>query len=422
MYLRGSLASLLLLVASSFSPSPWYSLRIALPRAELYLPAAFQIEDSSISEMPALEKDWQELESEESSIFQQCASFHMYNLVENLIHTSERLQLSNIESFAAHGYRINRPNSILASLSKAQRRTLLHDLGKIYHRKAYSTILKVKHTPTKSWLGRWLGSVKKPGLIESVKCQTMIEKRLSFYDIFDWLVNKDHREVQTEYSSMDLKLLAEIQVKKPGYVNILPNNGAGMSLIGDQSEHSSQHGIGTERLWVTGFSLTSQRGELHSLDVETGVMSTVGDETAKTIKWPNEVTSVPAQCLTQSKTLEDALLVTDGFLVPGKDKGGLYVVRNPGNEVSESKTSLTGVTDWFYHKAVWVDLTGDGRLSILAARAKCSVWGDTRSEGQLVWLERPKPYAYDGHTGAPLDKNGNRFDPFAAENAPWNER
>eukprot|EP00957_Ditylum_brightwellii_P015908 1198135-Ditylum_brightwellii.AAC.1 len=64
--------------------------------------------------------------------------------------------------------------------------------------------------------------------------------------------------------------------------------------------------------------------------------------------------------------LDDALLVTDGFLVPGKDKGGLYVVRNPGNKDLEWAISLTGsapvperavggakerdgMDNWFYH-------------------------------------------------------------------------
>jgi hypothetical protein len=132
-----------------------------------------------------------------------------------------------------------------------------------------------------------------------------------------------------------------------------------------------------ERLWITGFSLTKPRGELHTVDVDTGEMSQVNDRTARAIKWPNEVASIPTQIYNKSSSnftgndntttirddLEDALLVTDGFLVPGKDKGGLYVVRNPGNAVSEWRVCLTDVRnfqdvtinggeDWFYHRYV----------------------------------------------------------------------
>jgi hypothetical protein len=149
--------------------------------------------------------------------------------------------------------------------------------------------------------------------------------------------------------------------------------------------------------------------------------------------------------------LEDALLVTDGFLVPGKDKGGLYVVRNPANGVSEWSDCLTGTMnlrgapidvdgeksgDWFYHKAMWMDLTGDGRQSILSARAKVAPLrnknnnihderrggGNTFGRGQLVWLECPKPHSFASDSQTPLDVDGTVFDPFSSRNTPWKLR
>jgi hypothetical protein len=51
---------------------------------------------------------------------------------------------------------------------------------------------------------------------------------------------------------------------------------------------------------------------------------------------------------------DDALLVSDGFLVPGKNKGGIYVVKNPGNPNTEWTSCLTGGSSkhhaWFYHR------------------------------------------------------------------------
>ena len=124
---------------------------------------------------------------------------------------------------------------------------------------------------------------------------------------------------------------------------------------------------------------------------------------------------------------------------------------------------------WFYHRSVWIDLTNDGRQSILTARAKRpsilkkadnsinnggsnsniqsnvhnnangrrsrsesnNGFGDEMdnssmasmpTKAQLVWLERPKPYRYDNATGTPLDKDGLVFDPFGPQHTPWKVR
>lgn len=84
-----------------------------------------------------------------------------------------------------------------------------------------------------------------------------------------------------------------------------------------------------------------------------------------------------------------------------------------------------------------MDLTGDGRLSILTARAKApsflksgqsatkngqSTTGSANQKGQLVWLEMPKPHSIDLETGTPLEKDGTFFDPFSARHTPWREQ
>lgn len=79
-----------------------------------------------------------------------------------------------------------------------------------------------------------------------------------------------------------------------------------------------------------------------------------------------------------------------------------------------------------------MDLTGDGRKSILTARAKLRKirGGASRNteiealpeNGQLVWLEMPKPLLVDEATGTPLEEDGTAFDPFSARHLPWKER
>jgi hypothetical protein len=175
--------------------------------------------------------------------------------------------------------------------------------------------------------------------------------------------------------------------------------------------------------------------------------------------WPNEVQTVPARLWGTQKEVngngkdatnechQDALLVCDGFLVPTKDRGGLYVVRNPGHPSSEATVCLTEDSDrWFYHKAVWIDLTGDGRQSILTARCQISTSSASQNvpgaasnksrvggsdffmasgiskRGELVWLECPEPHAIDPDHGTPLEEDGTAFDPFNERHLPWKTR
>ena len=354
-------------------------------------------------------------------------NFERYHVVNNIEDITERL-LSKQSAAASmtHAYHINKSFSFLDELSKqVQHETNGHTVSR---RLLYTTVFHVnQRSSTRNVMGlirKHSGLFDEPHTNNSISAPIgiSIKKSLAKYDIFHWLdhlseqgeeclVNdveckyehKTNTHESCEYESLSLDLIDEIRVPNPGYVRIMKK---------EEGANTSSR----ERLWMTGFSLTNQKGELHSFDVGTGRMSTVSDKTASAIKWPNEVESVPKEDID-----EDALLVTDGFLVPGKDKGGLYIVKNPGDE-DESRFSLTGVTDWFYHKAVWMDLTGDGRLSILAARAKLPLLSNGGGEGQLVWLERPMPHSYDANTGAPLDEDGLPFDPFGPRHMPWKMR
>lgn len=335
----------------------------------------------------------------------------------------------------------------------------------------------IQENPTRKWLGQ-LGSRRESATSLILVNGTSIERSLASYDRFQWLDDAERETLHDRYAMVSLELIAEINVKKPGYVNLLSAHGAGStasarraaeankgwnrwkmnSVLLEELEEEAWQETEQQRLWITGFSLTKQSGEMHYVDVNSGFMGTVNSRTARAIPWPNEVSPVPivrndGRALREEGewtdswtdgirsgggTMDDALLVSDGFLVPGKDKGGLYIVRNPGNDETEWRISLTGDniesddTGWFYHRAVWIDLTGDGRQSILTARAKppsilssgTSTQQDAArpTQGQLLWLERPKPHRYDEATGTPIESDGTVFDPFSARHMPWKTR
>ena len=275
---------------------------------------------------------------------------------------------------------------------------------------------------------------------------------------------------------VSLEFLAEIHMDHPGYVQILSSQGAGSTatsrrLLNQQGSRTSwtqpwrqplqianpkkTELSDTDHLWVTGFSFTGRRGILNSLacpGTDSCDIESINTRTASTLQWPNEVSAIPEHLFTntsstlpnfpaqQKQSYQDALLVSDGFLVPGKDRGGLYVIKNPGDPLTESSVRLTKSSSsdddrWFYHRAVWVDLTGDGRKSILTARCQVSTrvlannkngGADSttgiKKTGQLVFLECPKPDSFHPQTGIPLEKDGTEFNPFSERNLPWKTR
>lgn len=427
----------------------------------------------------------------------------------------------------------------------------------------YPVIVTVEENPTRKWLD--LGRMQQQQQHQTAQQQrgssngneqfsnsvvlvngTNIDRSLASYDRYQWLDDPERQELHDRYATVSMELLAEISIDKPGYLQIMPSDGAGSSAAhsrllkqqridgghkplwnrwrknnnndGTTIETKEEVAASTplrDRLWSTGFSLTSPRGVIKCVDVHDGHIDTVNPRSESMISWPNEISRVPTRMIKQqqqqqqdqptnhqqsptnhrsptiaSHTIsslhdstssstststvtsnfdyrsftQDALLVADGFLVPGKDRGGIYVVNNPAHEESEWSIPLTDPfsTDrWFYHKSIWVDLTGDGRQSILTARAKLrkdaastatsgsggtttdapssnnnkkstiyrnAMMGETEIEenrpknGQLIWLEMPKPHRFDLETGTPLEKDGTTFDPFDARHLPWKER
>jgi hypothetical protein len=299
-----------------------------------------------------------------------------------------------------------------------------------------------------------------PSTLQMLVNGTSVDRSLASYDRFQWLEDQERSWLHKNHSLLSIELLAEIQVQKPGYVHIFPSTAkfssattTSSTTLNRRNNHRGKQGDfiydseASERLWVTGFSMTQSSGEVHFIDIHNAHVGKLQARTRDSIRWPNEVTLIPriekhSPMGPKVSDYEDALLIADGFLVPGKDQGGIYVVLRPGHS-TEWKVCLTGgqgmdgllskledqenIGSWFYHKAAWVDLTGDGRLSVLTARcSRVQMGQDTGSSpsfssfrSQLVFLERPKPYKYDKDTGTPLDIDGLVFDPFSTRHTPW---
>ena len=238
-------------------------------------------------------------------------------------------------------------------------------------------LITVEDNPTRRWLG--LGRDESAATSHLLVNGTTVERSTASFDRFQWIDDDEREELHDRYAMVSLELIAEVHIKKPGYVNVLPSSGAGSTAalrrVVDKSTAWNRYTgssaildeidgsiMNKDRLWVSGFSLASQRGYLHSVDTDSGHIESANKRTRQTILWPNEFNTVPVIRDMRMKSpseaansmQDDALLVSDGFLVPGKNKGGIYVVKNPGNPGTEWISCLTGAStkhhDWFYHR------------------------------------------------------------------------
>jgi hypothetical protein len=99
-------------------------------------------------------------------------------------------------------------------------------------------------------------------------------------------------------------------------------------------------------------------------------------------KWPNDVKVIPYDVFNLR-----AIVVPDGFLVPGKQDGGVYVVTMDSTDVTKAVDTFKISPEkpgYFYHMGEWIDLNGDGRKDFLTARSNAKKGG-----GELVWFEHP---------------------------------
>jgi len=99
--------------------------------------------------------------------------------------------------------------------------------------------------------------------------------------------------------------------------------------------------------------------------------------------WPNMVKVVPMEVFGTR-----AIAVPDGFLVPLKTNGGIYVVEMDAEDITSvvRKVQISpSKRGFFYHMGEWVDMNGDGRLDYITARSDAKA-----GDGELVWFEHPE--------------------------------
>jgi hypothetical protein len=182
-------------------------------------------------------------------------------------------------------------------------------------------------------------------------------------------------------------LTGDLRLPCPSYMHLLPPV-AGESI---------------QRLWVTSFGM-ARTGSVVGIDL-------TGKLPARRLRtefvWPNAVEHVPAEFLAplfgDGFDVTASVLVADGFLVPGKTDGGVYLVQNPGG-AKEMPARLSRQDDarWFYHRAIPFEL--QGHKGVLTARALKPLSPFQPAQGQLVWMEAP-----------------NATNPLAPWNLPWRE-
>lgn len=126
--------------------------------------------------------------------------------------------------------------------------------------------------------------------------------------------------------------------------------------------------------------------------------ATTPQQIEKSEVWTNWIDMAP------ESVAKNTVLTAGGFLVPigpiSTGKIALFDVTDPSKPIrTQISTDKKG---WFYHKVVWHDMNGDGRLDLVAARATAP----SPIAGEMVWFEQPTDGAVSNAT-------------FTAE--PWKE-
>ena len=159
------------------------------------------------------------------------------------------------------------------------------------------------------------------------------------------------------YGNYTLSFTRSIDVATPSYVQILKDN----------------------LLSVTSFSLL-RKGCIFEYDINQLSTTVVSRELRGDYLWPNELSRF------EDSQGNSILLIPDGFLLPGQNDGGLYIIVNPSLGSSRPIRITKEKPGWFYHKATHMTLP-NGQKGILTARALKPVLG--QGQGELVWLSLP---------------------------------
>ena len=103
----------------------------------------------------------------------------------------------------------------------------------------------------------------------------------------------------------------------------------------------------------------------------------VSKEIAKGFLWPNRIRTIDYDVFDM-----EALVVPDGFFIPGTEDGGIYILDLDTYEV----TKIHGKPGFYYNEAFFVDLDNDGLKDCIGARTNKPVG----STSELIWLKHPE--------------------------------
>ena len=125
-----------------------------------------------------------------------------------------------------------------------------------------------------------------------------------------------------------------------------------------------------------------------------------------TVDWPNDVE--PASAILGVHGNVSGLLAPGGFLVPGKTIGSVNFVNSSKGATATKTFTLSAPKilpgdGWFYHRAYFFDVDGDGLDDVITARATKPLVESPA--GELVWMRQPSI--------------GN--DPLASNVLPWKD-
>ncbi|KAJ3315773.1 hypothetical protein HDU76_002102 [Blyttiomyces sp. JEL0837] len=108
--------------------------------------------------------------------------------------------------------------------------------------------------------------------------------------------------------------------------------------------------------------------------------ATTATKIGGSITWPNEMSLAPASVFGK-----DGVLAAGGFLVTGHTNGGIsYSTKTDATTPGAWKTLWSNSNGYFYHRAIVMDVDGDGLPDILSARATKPLLGS--GSGSMVYL------------------------------------
>ena len=161
------------------------------------------------------------------------------------------------------------------------------------------------------------------------------------------------------------RALGSIPVNKPAFLSL------------SQLEENSDTALVISSFNPFGSDSVSQIPDIGS--ALTSLSTTKSELLSSDIIWPNGITQVP-----KSIFGFPGMLVSGGFLVPGKSTGAVTLL-NPENGATHVLSHPKN--GFFYHRSFLLDMNNDGKLDVLTARANKPIIG--ASKGELLWLEQP---------------------------------